>query len=198
MTTEHLALIRRLIESFIDYPKSLRIDVSTRSGTSYVLMQCHASDHAKMVGKAGSHFHALRVIISELGTQAGTIYKLCRYLEPEFGQRSARTDQVVAAAYNTAPACDLLAAIFAELCSGQYAIDADPQPQTADGRLSYHLNVIIGDETDYNTLTRYAAPIEQIPTNAEAPMTIIGAIGTIFRAYANRAGVRFAVQLKLP
>lgn len=197
MTTDHLALIRRLIESFIDHPKQLTIDINTRAGTSYVLMQCHAADHPKMVGKAGSHFHALRLIIAELGTQAGTIYKLCRYLEPKVGQRAENAKQRIAYTYDPLPACALLSAIFADLCAGQYAVDAEQLPSVQDSRLTYSLNVLIRDEADYNTLTRYASPDQNIPTNAEAPMTIIGAIGTIFRAYANRYGVRFAVQLKL-
>lgn len=198
MTTEHLALIRRLIESFIEYPKDLRIDISNRAGTSYVLMQCHATDHSKMVGKSGSHFHALHLLISELGQQAGTTYKLCRYNEPQVGQREPRTEQHIATTYDTTPACAMLTAIFAELCAGQYAVVPEQLPSAPDSRLNYCLNVIIRDQSDYTNLTRYASPTEQIPTTAEAPMTIIGAIGTLFRAYANRAGIRFAVQLKLP
>lgn len=194
MLPEHLTIIRRLIESFIDHPASLKIELSNRSGSTYLMMQCHADDHAKMVGKGGSHFHALRMIIAELGAQAATSYKLCRYLEPEPAERSERMPVKNAESYSPATACKLLEDLFGFLCAGQYAVEADFRCEMRP--LTYVLNITTRDATDYIALTRYAAPTEIVPHNAEAPMTLIGAIGTLFRAYANRDGVRFSIQLK--
>lgn len=196
MLKEHTDLIRRLIESFIDHPQSLRIETSDRNGHVYFLMQCHADDHPKMVGKGGSHFHALRLIIAELGKQAETSYKLCRYQEPEPAPRRERSASKMVTSYSPDDACRLMEAIFANLCAGQYAVEAEMNPALRP--LTYTINITTRDSADYIALTRYASSTEHIPENAESPMTIIGAIGTLFRAYANRDGVRFSVQLKRP
>ena len=70
-------LIREVIASFIDHQNYLSF-----SEEPYCVVQVHADDQRKVIGKGGSHIMALQHLMQELGRARGRSYSL-RLIEPE-------------------------------------------------------------------------------------------------------------------
>lgn len=179
-------LIRLLLERFIHHPRSLMIEANEKPGVVFWTMQCHADDHSKLVGKQGTHFHALKLLLAELGTAANTQFVLKRFLEPEAAPRREKMPWKTPEAYDARPARDLLCQIVENLGIGQFVVeivDAGGFP------LQFNLIITVRSQDDFNSLT--------VPREDHAqPMTTVGAIGTLFRAYANQDGVKFNLEVK--
>ena len=77
-----------------------------------------------------------------------------------------------------------------ELDIGSFRVDVGPGagPRSA---LTFVFAITVQDSSDYNALT--VSPAE--PRNDE---TIIGALGTLFRAIAKKNGVRYELAISLP
>lgn len=187
MTTETArlqALIRTIIEKFIDYPSSLMIEPKEQPGMVYWTIKGHADDQSKLVGKQGAHYQAMLVIIAELGNALETQYILKRYLEPDPAPRRDSMQKKTVTQYDPAEAEELLIQILTSIAVGEFAVNTIPLSPTA-----FTFSIITPARADYNLLT----VASEKRTN---PMTLIGAIGTIFRAYANREGVRFNLEVR--
>ncbi len=178
------ALIRRLVERFIEHPRSLMISLKEFPGCVYWTMQAHADDHAKLVGKGGSHYDALRLIIAELGRSSETLYILRRFIEPEPAPRRERMARREAVIYDCIPARDLLCELLESMGIGQFTNTV----VSIDQHYDFHITVRDADDIKFLTESR---------SDTEHPMTIKDAIATLFRAYANRDGVRFGIEVRL-
>ena len=182
-------LMRELVESFIDYPTSLALAAKEVPGSVYWSMQGHADDTPKLIGIRGAHFNALRFLFLRLGRVRDLLYTF-KVNEPERAQRRESSPPKVAKAYDPRKAKELLSQILDALLIGQYVVDIklahkDKTP------LEYTFIIFTRDEADYDDLT--VAPQGSIDT-----MTIVAALGTIFRAYANKDGVKFVIDVRRP
>ena len=180
-------IIRTLVKSFIDHPHNLLIETKEHPGIVYWTMQFHADDHSKAVGKRGAHYDALKLLITEIGRAHDVQYILRRYREPEPAERQENMRRGCPEEYDANPAVALLVKILELLDVGQFIVEI-AQAQ-GEHPLSFTLSIIVREPKDYNTLT--------VPREENAlPMTTVGAIGTLFRAYGNRNGVKFAIDVQ--
>ena len=184
--TPALQIIRSLVESFIDHPTQLRIETTPHPGVLYWLMQFHADDHSKAVGKRGAHYDALKLLIAEIGRANDTQYVLRRYREPEPTDRSENMRRGCPEEYDPTRATHILTGLLEHLHLGDFQVHANQV--AGEHPLSFGFTIHTRTALDYKALT--------VPREDNAlPMTLVGAIGTLFRAYGNRNGVKFTVEV---
>lgn len=176
--------IRKLIECFIDHPEALRIETKEHPGVVYLTMQPHADDFSKMTGKQGAHFNAIKTVLAALGKSEGTQYVLRRYLEPEPARRREQMPKTIAPNYFVEPARDMLMQLLTAIALEDWQLQVRKTPNTKP--TLYTFTILTRSREDYETLI--------VPASADQPMTLIGALGTLFRAYANRDGVKFNIE----
>jgi predicted RNA-binding protein YlqC (UPF0109 family) len=180
---EHV--VRSMINSFIDHPESLTISGTEHTGFTWWSIQGHADDFSKLVGKGGAHFNALKMLLNAIGQNQSIQYALRRYEEPEPAQRKEYSPRKVSCFYSSEPAELLLQMVLASVgiteatLESQRAVSLDPTPD-------FSIRIYVHSPADFRLLN-------QPPNDSNVPMCLLGAIGTLFRAYANKEGVRFTL-----
>ena len=196
-TKHHEKLLRKLVLSFIDYPEELRIKTveiksvgTTRPGVFFA-MQVHQADFGKTLGKQASHIKALQYLMYELGESIGHDYRL-KLEESIKGERMAPWARNKPVSNVDVPsACAFLKSIVLSLFAwpetgtgltviprytGPSEITLDIDPVTLEG----YENLTVAYDDD------------------EFDQTSIAALGTLFRAYGQKEGVRFRLQVLEP
>lgn len=183
-----LELVRALVSSYILHPKKLLLTGSEIDGRVYLEMRAAFDDQPKLIGKQGSHIKALRFLLREIGLGQNIDYNLT-LLEPIPGSRGEPEKPRPVSFYETKEAHELLERAASALVLGQVRVDCARIP--GDRPCSYLFTITPRDANDYADLITPddADPEEQ---------TVIGALGTLFRAYANKAGVQFKIDVKKP
>lgn len=187
--TEQISdLLRELVETFIDHANSLAIDHKCVPGATYWTMQGHADDYGKLVGKKGAHVNALTLLVSAMGTAADQLFTF-KLLDPEPAPRRASSPPKQADHYDPRPARDLLCRILENLGIGQFAVDDIMPP----GRMPIEVmfRIAVRTDEDYRALT-------VAPDNSPKGLSVIAALGTIWRAMANKHGIRTQLEVLGP
>lgn len=189
MTTEDPAIIacellRDLVETYIDHPEELRIATEAFPGAIYFKLQGHADDYGKLVGKGGAHIGAMNVIVRLMGDAVGMLYSF-KLEEPEAGERRPLRPLMLARTFDPEPSRQLLDRLIAALPVGDFVVNVE---QTCRAPLSYTFTIGVRAAEDYALMT-------VAPGDAKPQMTLVGAIGTLFRAAANKAGVKFQITV---
>ncbi len=187
-TRTTLELVRTLVSSYILHPKKLLLTGSEIDGRVYFEMRAVADDQPKVIGKLGSHIKALRFLLKEIGLGQDTHYTL-NLLEPIPGAKGETPRPKDVTKYEIKPAHELLDRAVALLVLGQARVDCDRIP--GDRPCSYLFTVTPRDYADYADL------ITPDPDDSDK-LTVVNALGTLFRAYANRDGVQFKIDIKQP
>lgn len=180
-------IIRRLLESFIDHTRDLHVEPAGDDQLIEWLIEVHQDDQRKVIGAKGSHIKALKFIVSELGLAVGADYrlKLRDRPTPEFPERSAPK---LAKAYDVTAAATLLADLLIQLTPSNpgkinvVCTNGRPGPKNP---LAFSF-IITPSEAAATVLAKQDEAGDQ---------TLLGAVGTIFRAYANREGVAFKLEV---
>ncbi len=141
-------------------------------------------------GKRGAHYDALKLLLTEIGRAHDIQYVLRRYKEPDPAERQDNMHRTQPDYFDARPARDNLSKILEQLNIGQFQVTmtggARPTPFAP---LEFIFTITTRTTEDYNTLT--------VPREDNAlPMTMVGALGTLFRAYGNRNGVKFAIDVQ--
>jgi len=174
-------LIRELIARFIDYQNHLAF-----SGEPYCVLQVHADDQRKVVGKAGTHIQALQHLLGEMGRANGRGYSL-RLVEPEPAPIREQCRPVVTATYDVRRAQALIQAFVIALGCPQTIVACDSRPfEGPVGALAYTFVFHVANEREYDRLT------VPHPTDAKN-RTLVASLGTLFRAIARKDGVDFDI-----
>ncbi len=186
-------LIRALITQFIDHPDNLRIDIQEYPEPTRWTIQSDAEDLPKLVGRSGAHFYALKTLIAEMGKAQDQQYVLGRYPEPLAVQqgRPRQPRKTATREYDPRPARDLLQRLLERIGLGQF--DLELMLGTGADRHTYQLNIYPRDPEDYQTLT-----VPTVTPRDPNPMSPIGALGTLYRAWANRDGVNYSLEIIRP
>jgi predicted RNA-binding protein YlqC (UPF0109 family) len=177
-------LIRDLAISFIDHPETLELSVKEHPGACYWAMRGHADDQPKLVGKRGAHVQALGFLVKALGQSNDSLYTF-KLLEPEPAPRRDTSPPKLASDYDMRPMRDLLCRVLENLGIGDFKVEGVFSPGMP---ISILFNIRTRTPEDYATLT--VAP--------DGGLTIVGALGTLFRASANRDGVRINLEVLRP
>ncbi len=180
-------LLRELVESFIDHAHALSISAKEVPGAVYWTMQGHADDYGKLVGKKGAHVNALTLLVSALGTAADQLFTF-KLLEPEPAPRRPASPPKTASSYDPRPARDLLCRILENLGLGQFCVESKIDK---GAQISVTFEIAVRTDEDYRALT-------VAPGNTPDALSIIVALGTLFRAHANKGGIRTQLEVLRP
>ncbi len=187
-------LVRILIETFIAHPAKLNINLHEHCGLIRWLISCDPADHGKLVGKQGAHFNALRCLIEELGSAKDEKYTLSRYLEPRIPVvgKIHPAHPAPDHTYSTAPAELLMTSFLEELLAGEFLIQVeDIQPH------QYEIVIDPKDQRDYEFLTIASLTVGHA-SRPGTDITVIGALGTLYRAWGQRDGVSYSLEVCRP
>lgn len=184
-TREAHEALRSIVRSLTNYPDEVDLCVVEVNGGAYWRMTVHADDQKKVVGIEGSHIKALTYILAEMGRQnGGWVYKL-KLDEPINGQRRYSTPKPTVKSYNPAKAHELLARVVSLVTAGRVHVELD---EDAGEDFAYTFTLVPRTSPDHHALTDARECTHR--------QTVIGALGTLWRAYAQRDGVRFTLQIR--
>lgn len=176
------ALIRDFGRLYVGSPETLESKYQeAEDGAVYFAMRGSIKDDSRLIGKDGIHVKALAFLVESVGRAQGRphTFRLISHrerVEPWLNPRAAIS-------YDPREARDVLCRWLTALGVEVFAVEVGPG-LGARTNLSYIFNVKIADRAKAESLTA---------TTGE--LSIIGAIGTLMRAVANNAGVKFQVQL---
>lgn len=188
------ALIRDLAASFTKHPEGIQLRIATAEELSikrlpptavlWVMYGARQEDEAVLIGKLGSHVRALSFLVRSFGMARNEthLFELITVHAPR--DRSAMIRNV-ARTHNPTPAVALLQRILAELSIGAFKVEAATAGTTEDP--AFVLTINVREFVDYSALT--VAPFQGASSGAAE--TIVGALGTLFRAIAKKNGVRY-------
>lgn len=182
-------LLRELVSSYVDHEDELAIDAREHPGAVYWSIRGHAEDYGKLVGKQGAHFEALRTLIAAIGEAREELHVLNRFEEPEAARRRRPSDAEPAETYDPRPARDLLCRVLEPLV-GDFKVEATVKPNR-DPRIPFPLfvtlTVTVRTEEDHGELVAQ-----------KQGTTLVGALGALFRARANRDGIGIQIDVARP
>ena len=190
-TAETAALIKDLASAFVARPRDVEIGYQqAESGETYLALKGHPEDESRLIGKAGSHVKALTFLVGRFGRAAGRVYTF-RLITEQAPRARLEQEPRNAVTYDPQAAKGLLERLLEALELGEYAVTVGPGISPRH-YLNFVFKVHVRFRTDYAYLIT--------PDNPQlaSDMTVVGAIGTIFRAIAKQAGVRFTLIVEEP
>jgi len=194
-TEKTVALIRRIIEDFIAHTSHLEVGAKEFSSGTYFIVRAHPHDMPKLIGKRGTHVNALQFIVAHIGKKIGTPYLLqVKDSPPCIIQRPSDRPPLLVTSYDAQPIAGLLEDYLTALgFQIPVAVEQVAYPSHLATTLALNFNLVV----DHITPEEYAALIVPDP-NDPLSHTIIGSLGTLIRACANKAGVRIQIVARRP
>lgn len=181
-------MLRNLIASIVFREESIEINRDEFVGHVSWLTRVHAEDTGKIVGREGTHLKAFTLVVKEsakfLGDEKLQRFKVLDPLPAAFQERSSPK----AKDYNPEPAKTRLEEVLVCVGVQEFKIGSTCLRPDMDGTLRFEFSIQVRTEDDYNLLT-------VAPQIGNDDATVIGAIGTIFRAGARRDGIKSAVTV---
>jgi hypothetical protein len=133
--------------------------------------------------------NALACLIAAFGKARDQLF-VFSLKDPEHGIRRPVAPAVTAHTYDPKPAAEMLERIVGELGVGDFSVSSAIASANQPGKFSLSVTFTIHVRTDEDFI---ALTIPSRGTSPTSYMTIIGALGTLYRARANKEG--FGVQL---
>lgn len=194
-------LLRDLAGALVDKPEAIRVATQAAlDGTSYWAVKGDPEDESKLVGRDGSHVNALRLVVQEIGRANGKVYTFRLITDNDARARPPGNPRDVLE-YDPRPARDLLCRILAELELAEFAVEVGPGAGPRNS-LRFDFAVRVKEAADYSELLKpRRLVLREGSARAEevaVEMPIVDALGTLFRAIAKRAGVRFQINVVKP
>lgn len=185
-TTRSHNLLLRLLESLVDNPREIDLAVDDQAHSVNWTVKVAVDDRGTVIGKNASHAKAIQFLMALVGMRAGERYRI-KIDVPRDLVRAKDRPRRTATAYNPEDAIALLDELLRLLDGWEAKVVCD---ETRDaGELSYLFTIISMGMS--NDLTIPCDPIG----NGNAS-TALAAIGTLWRAYGQREGVKFIVEAR--
>lgn len=189
--TEAADLIRDIIETYTQHPEELLIDVKEHAaaGAVYFRVTAHGNDQPSLIGRMGSHVKALTRLVEEMGRAAGVVFNIV-VPPPNVLRDKISLDKVRRRdTYDVLPAGALLVRILCALGLQEHNLQVDQVKDLSAPfqPLTFRFRITVRSQDDYARLT-WNPP--------EPGEVLIGALGTLFRAYANKEGVKFTLEVR--
>ena len=189
-TTKTRELILALIDSFTERYYDTKLTVTENLGTVVFTLRVSADDHRKVVGKEGSHIKALKYIVDELAAAHDARYDL-RLTEPVPGPETNFAPVKIASTYSPHVAKELLGRVLDEIVGGPNYILSAHNAHVKGFDCAFLFKIHANDSETYSDLI---APAKDDTSG----LTTVAALGTLFRAYANKEGTSFRVEAIAP
>lgn len=174
--------LERLISALLDDPRKLELDANRLPRRVNWRLRVDINDAGKVIGKKGAHVKALALVVSRLGDRLGEVWTL-KVEDPEEGPRGEpRRDASPPDHFSPAADLELLSDLLACLVGRGFELDV-----VADGSADWVFRVAAA------TFGEHEALVDK--RQDEAGETLIGALGTLFRAVGRRQGVGYRVEI---
>lgn len=186
-------LIRALTATYTVKPEELRIERKEHLGAVYWNLTAHGDDMPALVGGGnGSHVKALAKILREIGEHHDQLFTL--NLKEPHTPRSREVFGRVAkpTGYDYSASGQLLKRILDAIGITDHAIESSFLPHPKYDEQSIKFRIYTRSEDDYGRLVGKTFDAED---EATSEVSLIGAIGTLFRAYAWKERVKFTLEV---
>lgn len=186
------ALIRETAELYVVEPKLIEVNTqeSTKKGTSspctFFVLRGAKTDEARLVGRKGCHVNALNLLILQVGKAQAQTFTFLLISDPN--NVAPWVAQKDAFSYDPEPTKQLLLRWLRALDVSlkEIRVQSGEGPQTT---LSYDFVIDCADSDDARDLLKPINP-------GDDQSSIVGALGTLYRAIARQAGVRFQIRVE--
>jgi predicted RNA-binding protein YlqC (UPF0109 family) len=180
-------LLHALVGMYVTSPQDLQLTARETPGRVEWCLWPGSADTPFIVGGRGSHIRALSYLVGEIGKARDVLYTLT-LKEPPRGPAPSWADRPVATEYDHVPARDLIEQLLHAVGTTEFKLNYLTRGIHADGRLRTEFQIWVRSDEDYKHLT--------VPTGTQDDQTIIAALGTLFRAHANKVGCRIQLQVE--
>lgn len=180
-TEQAESLLRELICRFISFPHHLELERKAFRGAASWTITCHPDDYGKINGKGGTHLRALEFLVYRLGVVNGEAYGL-RLVDSEF--RISGGDRPQQGRYLPEEDIEQLSAWLTALAL-ECSVVTWPK---SDG---FVFSITPRGPRDYGELIA----VNSLDTYDRS---LVGCLGTIFRAIGRAAGVDLVIEVKQP
>lgn len=175
-------LLRRIVESFTDYPADLTLESKLLPGRVDWRLRVNVNDHGKVIGRNGSHIRALQYLWAQVGESCGQYFVL-RLDENPVGKREPEKRRPTP---NPAFSCvghkALLSDFLDQVLSERPAIEV----RREQARVEFVFVIDCERVQDYERL---------VCVTTETTQTVITELGTLFRAAGHKNGVGFKLEV---
>ena len=185
-------LLRDLVGTYISHPDELLIDRKEHGGSVYFGITPHGNDAPALVGKQGCHVKALQRILGEIGECAGEIYVLT-LREPKIPRDRGNLEKPARpASFDQQRPLALLKRLLVAICLPDTSLEFMWTPSGGSKYTppSMGFRIYTRSEDDYGKLVA----TEEGDALVSKP-SLVGAIGTLFRAYAAKEGMIFTIEV---
>ncbi len=181
-------LIREVIASFIDHQNYLSLHLGECLVRGYPshgwIIDVHADDMRKVVGKSGTHIMALQHLFQRM--QSGRAWPLI-LRDPQPAIVTAQCAPVKAERYDFRRAQTLIQSLVIALGCPQTVVACDSRANGGStGELAFTFVFHAPNEAEYDRLT------VPHPTDTKN-RTLVASLGTLFKAIARKDGVDFDI-----
>jgi predicted RNA-binding protein YlqC (UPF0109 family) len=178
-------LFRELASLYVGTPDHLQVRVQESvDGSAYFMMRGAPEDDSRLVGNRGCHVNALAFLIEAVGRAQDRIFTFRLLTTP--GSCAPWYPPKDALDYDPRPARELLCRLLSALGVPDFSVTVTPG--TGPRRsLFFNFDVKIADVARAEALT--------VGETAAGSLSIVGALGTLFRAIAKQNGIRFQIRL---
>jgi predicted RNA-binding protein YlqC (UPF0109 family) len=177
-------LIHELAQLYVGNPSAIRVEFqdSADGRSCYFVLKGDKRDDSRLIGRDGCHVHALNSLVEQVGRAQGRTFTF--RLLTDRGRHEPYEKGESALTYDPRPARDLLCRWLAALGVAGFSVEATPGPG-ARRSLSFVFEIKIGNMAKAASLT----------ISEEGFPSIVGSLGTLYRAIAQQQGVRFQLNL---
>lgn len=176
-------LVRDLARLYVGTPASIEVKFQQAAdGPVYFAMKGDRTDDSRLVGREGCHVDALAYLIEAIGKRESRVFTFRLITDPDRAEPWQGPRDALE--YDPRPAREVLCRWLEALGVEKFSVEVGPG-DGARTSLSYNFNVKIPDREKAESLTK----------STEGDLSIVGALGTLFRAVSKQAGVRFQIRL---
>jgi predicted RNA-binding protein YlqC (UPF0109 family) len=179
-------LVRELAGFYVGSPENVGVRFQeAKDGSVYFAMRGSPEDDSRLVGRAGCHVNALTFLIERAGAAQSRAFTFRLITHPDGASPMYGPRDVLD--YDPRPARDLLCRWLSALGVEDFSVEIDSGAGPRRS-LFFNFDVKIRDRAKAESLT-HSAP------HVPGDLSVVGALGTIFRAIAKQSGVRFQIRL---
>lgn len=196
MTHDHEeieTLLRRLLESYTEHHTDLIITKKVLPKRVDWRITANLADQGKLAGQMGSHIKAIKFLLMEWGDLSEQLFT-CVLLPAHCGEPRARGPRKNAGREFVAiPFLELLRDLLTSFMQEMPGISVDQQMDAAANRHVVTFCISCRLIQDYE---RLVTPVDADETETDlADLTILTALGTLFRAAGHQHGVTFNLEV---
>jgi len=176
-------LIRSLARCYVGKPDLIEvIHQAATDGSVYFALRGAPDDDSRLVGRSGCHVNALTYLVDQVGRAQDKVFTFRLITKPD--GHTPWFPPSAALKYDPTAARELLVRWLSALGLSEFDLSVTPG-EGPRRSLFFNFDVACANRAEAEAL--FATP--------EGETSIVGALGTLWRAISKQAGVRFQIRL---